>query len=87
VSWTQMRGSDNLTCKELVELVTEYLEKSLLREREQFERHLAVCPGCNTYLEQMRQMIRALGQLTEDSLEPKTRDELLALFRDWKRGG
>ena len=82
-----MPGSDNLTCKELVELVTEYLEKSLLREREQFERHLAVCPGCNTYLEQMRQMIRALGQLTEDSLEPKTRDELLALFRDWKRGG
>jgi anti-sigma factor RsiW len=83
-----MPDSDNLTCKELVELVTEYLEKSLPpREREQFERHLAVCPGCNTYLEQMRQTIRAMGQLAEDSLEPKTRDELLALFRNWKRGG
>lgn len=83
-----MPHSEDLTCKQLVELVTEYLEESLpLRERERFERHLAVCPGCNTYLEQMRQTIRAMGELTEDSLEPETRDELLALFRNWKRLG
>jgi hypothetical protein len=46
-----------------------------------------VCPGCTTYLEQMRQTIRAMGQLTETSLEPEAREKLLALFRNWKRLG
>jgi anti-sigma factor RsiW len=83
-----MPHSEELTCKELVELVTEYLEESLPpRARAQFEEHLAVCPGCTTYLEQMRQTIRAMGQLTETSLEPETREKLLALFRNWKRLG
>ena len=83
----QMPRSEDLTCKELVELVTEYFEESLPpRVRARFEEHLAVCPGCTTYVEQMRQAIRAMGQLSEDSLDPKTRDELLALFRNWKRG-
>ena len=83
-----MPHSEDLTCKELVELVTEYLEESLSpRVRAQFEEHLAVCPGCDTYLEQMRQTIRAMGELTEDSLEPETREKLLALFRNWKRFG
>jgi anti-sigma factor RsiW len=80
-----MTHSNDLSCKELVELVTEYLENSLpSSEKAQFEAHLAVCPGCRTYLEQMRQTVRAVGHLTEESLEPTTRDKLLALFRDWK---
>ena len=41
----------------------------------------------STYVEQMRQTIRATEQLTEESLDPNTRDKLLALFRDWKRSG
>jgi hypothetical protein len=52
-----------------------------------FEAHLSTCPGCEDYLQQMRLTIGATSQLTEDSLEPNTRDALLALFRDWKRGG
>jgi anti-sigma factor RsiW len=80
-----MTHSNDLSCKELVELVTEYLENSLpLGEKAQFEAHLAVCPGCRTYLEQLRQTVRAVGHLTEDSLDPTTRDKLLALFRNWK---
>jgi predicted anti-sigma-YlaC factor YlaD len=82
-----MQPSD-LTCKELVELVTEYLENCMAPdERIRFEAHLMVCSGCRTYLEQMRQTIHAMGRLTEESLDPKTRDKLLALFRDWKRSG
>ena len=79
--------SNDLSCKELVELVTEYLENSLpLSEKAQFEAHLALCPGCRTYLDQMRQTVTAVGHVTEDSLEPATRETLLALFRNWKRG-
>ena len=61
--------NDDLPCQELVELVTDYLEGRLPPlERLRFEAHLAQCGGCRTYLEQMRQTIRALGRLTEDSI-------------------
>lgn len=75
-----------LTCQELVELVTDYLEDQLeAGERERFKAHLGFCPGCQTYLEQMRVTVKAIGRVTEESLEPTTRDALLELFRDWKR--
>ena len=83
-----MPVSDDLTCQELVELVTDYLEDALPPgQRARFEQHLGVCPGCETYMDQIRKAIRAIGRLTEESLSSSTRDELLDLFRDWKRGG
>jgi anti-sigma factor RsiW len=70
----------------MVELVTQYLEGAMPpRERAIFEAHLSVCPGCTAYLEQMRQTIGMLGKLTEESIEPQARDELLNVFRNWKR--
>jgi anti-sigma factor RsiW len=81
-----MLASEGLSCKELVELVTEYLEGKLPpSERKRFDDHLAGCDGCTTYLEQMRLTIDTLGTLTEDSLDPHTRDDLLQVFRDWKQ--
>jgi anti-sigma factor RsiW len=78
---------DDLPCQHLVELVTDYLEGRLPPpDRLRFEAHLAVCSGCRTYLEQMRQTIRALGQLAEESIEPQAKQRLLAAFRDWRRG-
>jgi hypothetical protein len=77
----------HLTCKELVELVTEYLEGTLPRdERTRFEMHLCFCDWCMAYLEQMRGVLRATGRLSEESLEPRARDALLGAFRDWKKG-
>jgi anti-sigma factor RsiW len=77
--------SSALTCKELVELVTDYLEGKLpARDRRRFERHLGDCGGCTNYVEQMRTTIAATGRLSEDSISPDVRDELLAAFRDWK---
>jgi anti-sigma factor RsiW len=78
------RGA-TLTCREFVELVTDYLEGRLAdAERGRFEEHLALCPGCQAYLEQMRATLRALGRIPEESLDPFARDELLKVFRDWK---
>ena len=77
---------DDLPCQELVELVTDYLEGRLPPwEQVRFDRHLDGCRGCRTYVEQMRQTIRALGRLNEDSIEPEARERLLTVFRDWKR--
>ena len=76
-----------ITCQELVELITEYLEGSLDNDmRARFDQHLAACPGCSDYLEQMRQTIRATGRLREESLEPGATEALLDVFRDWKQG-
>jgi predicted anti-sigma-YlaC factor YlaD len=76
---------EEITCKELVEVVTDYLEGRMAPERRLlFEEHVAFCSWCDTYLEQMRETIRLTGALTEDDLAPETRDRLLAVFRTWK---
>jgi anti-sigma factor RsiW len=78
--------SSDLTCKELVEVITDYLEGVMsVDERQRFDEHLAVCPGCRNYVEQMRGTIQAVGALREDMLSPEARDTLLANFRDWRR--
>jgi anti-sigma factor RsiW len=77
-----------LTCKELVELVTEYLEGTLPGpERRRFDKHIAGCGACTNYLEQMRQTIQSCARLTEETIPPEAKEELLGLFRDWKNSG
>jgi anti-sigma factor RsiW len=79
--------ADKLTCKELVELVTDYFEGQLpASEQARFEAHLATCRGCQNYLEQMRQTLRLLGKLSEDGVSPEAQRELLEVFRNWKKG-
>jgi anti-sigma factor RsiW len=79
---------DHITCRELVELVTDYLEGALPdADRARFEAHLEGCDGCRTYLEQFRLVIEASGHIGEESLEPEAREEMLAAFRYWKRTG
>jgi anti-sigma factor RsiW len=78
----------DLSCREFVELVTAYLEGALpRRDRTRFERHIASCGHCTTYLGQMRATIRLTGMLTEDDVPPAGRAELLAAFRDWHASG
>ena len=79
-----MRLMSGIPCQEMVELVTDYLEGALSwRERRRFERHIAGCDGCRAYLEQMRQTLRVLGRLDEETISPEARDALLHAFRDW----
>ena len=74
----------DLVCQQAVELVTDYIEGALSRaDRRRFESHLAGCPHCTEYLEQMRVTIRLSGRLEPDELPPEVRDELVALYRQW----
>ena len=74
-----------MPCQELVELVTDYLEDRLSPvDRIRFEVHIADCEYCATYLEQMRQTIRTLGRIPEESLSDDARETLLAAFRSWR---
>ena len=75
----------DLTCKELVELITGYLEGALRgRQRRRFESHLAACDGCTRYVAQMEATIRATGTLTEEQVPDEQKVVLLAAFRDWR---
>ena len=75
-----------MPCRELVELVTDYLEDRLSAlDRARVEAHLAECDHCTVYLEQMRQTIRLLGRLPEESLSPAAMDALATAFSDWSR--
>ena len=76
---------EDLSCQELVELVTDYLEGVLPPElHARFEQHIAHCTGCQTYLAQMRATIDATGSLTPESVSPDAERALLDAFRGWR---
>jgi anti-sigma factor RsiW len=76
-----------MTCQQLVELVTDYLDGTLSwRDRRRFEKHIRACQWCGRYVEQMRVTIRVVGRLDAESLSPTVRSELLAAFSDWNGG-
>ena len=77
--------NQEMSCKELVELLTGYLEGTLSpADRLRFEEHLAVCEGCRIYLDQMRTTIGALGRLREEFIPLQAKEDLLRVFRTWK---
>jgi anti-sigma factor RsiW len=74
-----------MTCQELVELVTDYLEGALSREdAARFEDHVAACPGCEVYVDQMRSTI-AVARASGDVVDPDEVSPLLEAFRTWRR--
>jgi anti-sigma factor RsiW len=76
-----------VSCQELVELVTDYVEGKLSwRERRRFEKHVRACEWCARYVEQMRVTIRTVGRIEPESVPPQARAELLAAFSDWRAG-
>ena len=77
-------STEQLSCQELVELVTDYFEGALpVGERASFEHHIEGCRGCNEYVRQMRQTIELTGSLTPADVSPEAEAALLAAFRDW----
>jgi anti-sigma factor RsiW len=74
-----------VTCADIVTLVTDYLEDALDEATARaVEAHLARCPGCVTYLDQMRRTIAALGRVPVDTLSEQAQAELVAAFRDFR---
>ena len=77
---------EELSCQELVELVTDYLEGALEDgDLRRFEEHIARCGGCTRYLEQLRATIRIAGTITTDDLSPEAEHSLLEAFGNWAR--
>ena len=76
-----------LSCRELVELVTDYLEGVLpTREHARFESHVPGCEHCTEYVLQMRHVVGLLCQLTPETPSPEAKANLRAVFRRWRSG-
>lgn len=74
-----------MDCNELVELVTAYLDGALDPDtRARFDAHLLDCDGCENYLQQFRETVRAVGKITDDELDPAFRNRLLDAFKDFR---
>jgi anti-sigma factor RsiW len=79
-----MKLERELACREVVELVTAYLEDALAPDdRERFEEHLVFCDGCSNYLEQMRATIR-VSRAAELALPAALEARFLEAFRGWQ---
>ena len=77
---------ERIACQEVVELVTEYLERALpAAETSRFEQHIDACDGCIAYVEQLRTTVATAGRVTEEDVPPETRERLLTAFRERKR--
>ncbi len=82
----RLRRRHALVCRQVVELVSDYLEGALdAHDRARFDAHLTRCDGCTAYLEQMRVTLRLAGRLDPEALDPVFRDRLVDAFRDWRR--
>jgi anti-sigma factor RsiW len=78
---------DHVTCRELVEVLTDYLEGVLTAEaRADIERHIVICSGCSNYVEQFRSTIDLLGRIAADERDDAQASAALAIFRDWQAG-
>jgi anti-sigma factor RsiW len=76
-----------MSCRELVELVTDYLDGALpAADAARFEEHIEQCHWCARYLEQMRVTIATVGRIDEESISGEARTTLLAAFSGWSGG-
>jgi anti-sigma factor RsiW len=73
------------TCREVVELVTDYLEGTMPpAERQALELHLEGCEGCTTYIEQMRAVVSLAGSSAQEVVPRELQESLLEVFRDFR---
>jgi anti-sigma factor RsiW len=81
-----MAEHEHISCQEVVELVTGYLDQTLPPEDASvFEQHINFCDGCEWYLDQMRATVSTVGRIAEADVPPDARAKLLTAFREWKR--
>jgi anti-sigma factor (TIGR02949 family) len=81
-----LESHQHVTCRQVVDLVNDYLEQALPAEDTTlFEQHVNFCEGCAFYVDQMRRTVAVVGRVREDDVPPEARDRLLTAFREWRR--
>ena len=74
-----------MTCREVVELMTEYLDGALsATDRAKFDQHMQGCDGCRAYLAQLRTARMLMGRVASEPVPELLKAELMSAFRNWK---
>ena len=75
----------SLVCRQAVALMGDYLDGRLTSaDARRLEAHLAECPHCSEYLDQLRVTIAALGRAEPDALSDDALHDLIELYRRWR---
>jgi anti-sigma factor RsiW len=78
-------SADHLSCQEVVELVTDYLDGALAADKAAlFEQHLNFCEGCVWYLDEIKTTIETVGEVREEDIPVEAKDRLMTAFRNWR---
>jgi predicted anti-sigma-YlaC factor YlaD len=73
-----------LTCRQMTELITDYLEGRLpWMDRARFRLHIGMCKNCREYLKQMKLSVAVLGAMPVEPVPDEVMEELLARFARW----
>jgi len=76
----------DITCRQAVALMTDYLDGALgPDDRALVEAHLAECENCAEHLRQIRITVAVTGRIREENLDPGAREDLMDLYRRWRR--
>lgn len=66
---------DEVLCREVVQVLTDYLEGALpVEDRVALEQHLLICQGCTGFLAQLRTSIALTGALHQEEVPPGVLD-------------
>ena len=86
---TTRRGkpdAHDITCRQAVALMTDYLDGTLSQDdRALVEAHLGECESCSEHLRQIRITVAVTGRIREEDLDPAAREDLMDLYRRWRR--
>lgn len=75
-----------LSCKDITDLLTDYLEGQMsFADRMQIKMHLAMCGHCRNYVDQLKLTVDSCGRIPEPEVDEHLEQELLSVFRDWRR--
>jgi anti-sigma factor RsiW len=72
-----------ITCQQLIDFIASYRENELAHdEREEFERHLSVCPSCVAYLKTYEQTVLLAKASADDQVPEEIPEPLVKAILD-----
>lgn len=75
-------GKANPSCREVVDLLFDYLEETLPSDRQRaLGRHLEDCPPCLAFVRTYRSTVAAARRLTVEEIPPLLTERLLDFLR------
>ncbi|HEX6768709.1 MAG TPA: zf-HC2 domain-containing protein [Candidatus Binatia bacterium] len=71
------------TCKQIADLLVDYLTDNLRPKlKQEFARHLSLCPDCVSFVNTYRKTVQSTAALRSEKIPAKVRDNVLNFLRN-----